>query len=92
MNDDGFYYTIHVTPEPGWSYASFETNMLGGNYKEIIDKCINVFEPGQFMVTFLTNSDVQTFECCLEDDYKIHHKEELDVGGYKLFFVEFVRI
>ena len=39
------------TPEPGWSYASFETNMIG-DYKAIVDKCINVFQPGQFMVTF----------------------------------------
>ncbi|EMG46322.1 SPE2 S-adenosylmethionine decarboxylase proenzyme [Candida maltosa Xu316] len=89
MNDNN-YYTIHVTPEPGWSYASFETNMVAKDYKQIIDKCINVFQPGQFMVTFLTNSDVDQFECCLNDEYRIHHKEELDVGGYKLFFVEFV--
>ncbi|KHC74984.1 S-adenosylmethionine decarboxylase proenzyme [Candida albicans SC5314] len=83
------YYTIHVTPEPGWSYASFETNMIG-DYKAIVDKCINVFQPGQFMVTFLTNTDMEKFECCL-DDYKVNHREELDVEDYKLYFVEFVR-
>ncbi|CAX41452.1 S-adenosylmethionine decarboxylase proenzyme [contains: s-adenosylmethionine decarboxylase alpha chain; s adenosylmethionine decarboxylase beta chain], putative [Candida dubliniensis CD36] len=84
------YYTIHVTPEPGWSYASFETNMIGADYKAIVDKCINVFQPGQFMVTFLTNTDMQRFECCL-DNYKVNHREELDVEDYKLYFVEFIR-
>ena len=23
---EGFYYTVHVTPEPGFNYSSFETN------------------------------------------------------------------
>ena len=30
-----------------------------GDYKAIVDKCINVFQPGQFMVTFLTNTDME---------------------------------
>ena len=33
---------------------------------------------------------MEKFECCL-DDYKVNHREELDVEDYKLYFVEFVR-
>ncbi|GAO15370.1 uncharacterized protein UV8b_07070 [Ustilaginoidea virens] len=49
------YFTVHVTPEPGFSFASFETNVPGGQKSrttaEIIEHVVNIFRPGRFSVT-----------------------------------------
>ncbi|KZZ92837.1 S-adenosylmethionine decarboxylase proenzyme [Moelleriella libera RCEF 2490] len=49
------YFTVHVTPESGFSYASFETNVPGGQNgrttAEIIEHVVNIFRPGRFSVT-----------------------------------------
>lgn len=49
------YFTVHVTPEPGFSFASFETNVPGGQKgrttAEIIEQVVNIFRPGRFSVT-----------------------------------------
>ncbi|KZZ95075.1 S-adenosylmethionine decarboxylase proenzyme [Ascosphaera apis ARSEF 7405] len=50
------YFTVHVTPEPHCSYASFETNVpQGQNGREthdIIQHVVSIFKPGRFTVTF----------------------------------------
>ena len=49
------YFTVHVTPEPECSYASFETNVphkqTGRKTADIIDQVVNIFKPGRFTVT-----------------------------------------
>lgn len=49
------YFTVHVTPEPGFSFASFETNVPGGQNgrttAEIIEHVVGIFNPGRFSVT-----------------------------------------
>ncbi|CAG8956282.1 hypothetical protein HYFRA_00003662 [Hymenoscyphus fraxineus] len=49
------YFTVHVTPEPQCSYASFETNVpgrqSGRDTVEIIEHVVNIFKPGRFSVT-----------------------------------------
>ncbi|KAL9110735.1 MAG: hypothetical protein Q9227_004727 [Pyrenula ochraceoflavens] len=49
------YFTVHVTPEPGSSYASFETNVpanqKGRETAEILDHVVSIFKPGRFSVT-----------------------------------------
>jgi S-adenosylmethionine decarboxylase len=51
----GHYWTVHVTPEPECSYASFETNVPGSQTgrttAEIIENVVNIFKPGRFSVT-----------------------------------------
>ena len=56
------YFTVHVTPEPNCSYASFETNVpckqTGRETVEIIAQVVNIFKPGRFSVTlFETKPD-----------------------------------
>lgn len=50
------YWTVHVTPEPICSYASFETNVPSGQNgrqtSDIIEQVVNIFKPGRFTVTF----------------------------------------
>lgn len=51
----GHYFTVHVTPEPECSFASFETNVPGGQHgrttAEIIEHVVSIFRPGRFSVT-----------------------------------------
>ncbi|KAI9654936.1 MAG: spermidine resistance protein [Bathelium mastoideum] len=55
------YFTVHVTPEPQCSYASFETNVpartCGRTAAEIVNQVVRIFRPGRFSVTlFEANS------------------------------------
>lgn len=49
------YFTVHVTPEPQCSYASFETNVpaaqTGRETAEVVEQVVNIFKPGRFSVT-----------------------------------------
>lgn len=61
----GFYYTLHITPESGWSYASFETNYPFSSTSQvcvvdILVKILEIFKPGKFSTT-LINDDSSEF-------------------------------
>lgn len=49
------YFTVHVTPEPHCSYASFETNVphaqSGRETADIVNHVVEIFKPGRFSVT-----------------------------------------
>ena len=49
------YSTIHITPESGSSYASFETNQKVGSYKSLISNVIRTFRPKRFVLTFMAD-------------------------------------
>lgn len=63
------YYTIHVTPEEGWSYASFECNVPlstspSSSAKDIPDlhtlirRVVDIFQPGRLSLTlFISNAN-----------------------------------
>ncbi|KAG6891726.1 hypothetical protein C0992_006146 [Termitomyces sp. T32_za158] len=66
------YYTIHVTPEEGWSYASFECNVPSHastknrsipDLKTLIQRVVSIFQPGRLSLTlFISNQDNDTAE------------------------------
>lgn len=61
------YHTIHVTPEEGWSYASFECNVplatkaFSGqttlpDLETLIQRVVSIFQPGRLTLTlFISN-------------------------------------
>ena len=53
--DATHYFTVHVTPEPECSYASFETNVptkqTGRQTADVIEQVVSIFNPGRFSVT-----------------------------------------
>ncbi|KAK7035291.1 spermidine resistance protein [Paramarasmius palmivorus] len=63
------YYTIHVTPESGWSYASFECNVpLPASYtssdntgmpdlKTLVRRVVSIFRPGRLSLTLFISSE-----------------------------------
>ncbi|CAG7675280.1 unnamed protein product [Allacma fusca] len=52
---NGSYMTIHITPEPDYSYVSFETNAPQDSYMSIVEKVLKIFKPGKFIMTLFTN-------------------------------------
>nr|CAD7195761.1 unnamed protein product [Timema douglasi] len=51
----GCYMTIHITPEPEFSYVSFECNVPQASYKEVISRVLETFQPGKFVLTVFAN-------------------------------------
>ncbi|KAL3883280.1 hypothetical protein ACJMK2_029563 [Sinanodonta woodiana] len=52
---EGKYITIHITPEPGYSYVSFESNVPQESYNELINRVLDTFRPGKFLLTIFAN-------------------------------------
>jgi len=48
------YYTIHVTPQDSCSYVSFETNIVKEDYSALINRVVETFKPGKFVITFFS--------------------------------------
>jgi S-adenosylmethionine decarboxylase len=52
----GHYFTVHVTPEQGYSYASFETNVPEDMFpargtREVVSHVVKGFLPGRMSIT-----------------------------------------
>ncbi|XP_029057635.1 S-adenosylmethionine decarboxylase proenzyme-like [Monodon monoceros] len=77
MKSDGTYWTIHITPEPQFSYVSFETNLSQTSYDDLIRKVVEAFKPGKFVTTLFVN---QSSKCCtvLSSPQKIEGFKRLD--------------
>lgn len=55
VSKNGCYMTIHITPEPGFSYVSFETNMPQTCYKDVITRVLDIFRPANVVLTVFAN-------------------------------------
>ncbi|EGV62923.1 spermidine resistance protein [Yamadazyma tenuis] len=73
-NNGSYYYTLHITPESGWSYASFETNFPFSsisnssiNIVDVLIKILKVFRPGRFSVTLINEIDTKGDETELSE-------------------------
>eukprot|EP00531_Pseudo-nitzschia_arenysensis_P010781 CAMPEP_0116128390 /NCGR_PEP_ID=MMETSP0329-20121206/7336_1 /TAXON_ID=697910 /ORGANISM="Pseudo-nitzschia arenysensis, Strain B593" /LENGTH=436 /DNA_ID=CAMNT_0003622529 /DNA_START=554 /DNA_END=1864 /DNA_ORIENTATION=- len=49
------YSTIHITPESGSSYVSFETNQKVANYNALIKNVLRTFCPKRFVMTLMAD-------------------------------------
>ncbi|SGY85251.1 BQ5605_C009g05747 [Microbotryum silenes-dioicae] len=62
------YATIHVTPEPAYSYASFETNLdlslspsdvesSSASLQKLVERVLTIFEPATLSITLFVSID-----------------------------------
>lgn len=67
QGEGGGYFTIHVTPEEGWSFASFESNVPlplttedsaadRPDLQKLIRKVIDIFQPGRLSITLFLST------------------------------------
>lgn len=49
------YCTMHITPEEGSSYASFETNQKLASYTSLINNVVRSFKPRKFVMTLMAD-------------------------------------
>mmetsp|Transcript_20676 Transcript_20676/g.29187 ORF Transcript_20676/g.29187 Transcript_20676/m.29187 type:complete len:466 (+) Transcript_20676:270-1667(+) len=49
------YSTMHITPEAGSSYASFETNARVSSYQALISNVVRTFKPKRFVITLMAD-------------------------------------
>ncbi|KOC63954.1 S-adenosylmethionine decarboxylase proenzyme [Habropoda laboriosa] len=63
ISKNGNYMTIHITPEPEFSYVSFESNIPETSYEEIIRRVLNTFKPKKFVVTIFANKESIAASC-----------------------------
>lgn len=72
------YFTVHVTPEPNCSYASFETNVpcrqTGRETAEIVEQMVHIFKPGRFSVTLFETKHTITDETDADADAVVEAK------------------
>ncbi|KAG5676295.1 hypothetical protein PVAND_006142 [Polypedilum vanderplanki] len=61
VSKNGCYMTIHITPEPDFSYVSFESNIAASSYSDLISRVIDTFKPGKFIVTVFANKTSPAF-------------------------------
>lgn len=89
--DEGKYFTIHVTPESGYSYASFETNVMnpdsiesGLTHQEIVERAVQIFNPQKITLVICTPSgkriSIDPNEIS-ESSYTCTSEAEFDVGN-----------
>ncbi|KAH3662405.1 hypothetical protein OGAPHI_005657 [Ogataea philodendri] len=74
--DDKFYCTLHITPETGWSYASFETNYPSASKTDVLCNVVNILKPGKFCV-------VHVQEAINEKNSAVDSLRNVCVAGYK---------
>nr|VZI44978.1 unnamed protein product [Spirometra erinaceieuropaei] len=99
LMDKDDYFTVHVTPEPEFSYASFETNIALPCYIQLMTRVLEVFDPQTFICTLVTEICSQTYVAHtsleLTDTLPHYVRNELHTAltacGRKLTFVEFSR-
>ncbi|KAJ5536532.1 hypothetical protein N7513_009718 [Penicillium frequentans] len=75
------YFTVHVTPEPHCSYASFEANVPhsqnGKTTSDIIQQVVNIFKPGRFSITlFETKPSVDDIEADSSGFHEVHSQQQ----------------
>jgi len=86
------YFTVHVTPEPHYSYASFEANVppsqKGRETADIVKHVVDIFKPGRFTVTLfeakapLAKDDVATVKV-LDRPSILRAAKMENISGYR---------
>ncbi|EGP85169.1 uncharacterized protein MYCGRDRAFT_110636 [Zymoseptoria tritici IPO323] len=96
------YWTVHVTPEPQCSYASFETNVptrhTGRQTVDVVQQVVGIFKPGRFSVTLFEakEGDEQGYakkdkRMDFVEGYRRVDRIVHDLEGYELVFRYFER-
>ncbi|XP_057966866.1 S-adenosylmethionine decarboxylase proenzyme-like [Malania oleifera] len=86
--DGPAFSTVHVTPEDGFSYASYEAagfDPRSVRFAPLVERVLECFKPAEFTVAVTCESGAQDWATCCADvaGYKCENvvKQELDGGA-----------
>eukprot|EP01096_Ripella_sp_DP13-Kostka_P012880 TRINITY_DN546_c0_g1_i1.p1 TRINITY_DN546_c0_g1~~TRINITY_DN546_c0_g1_i1.p1 ORF type:complete len:340 (+),score=161.82 TRINITY_DN546_c0_g1_i1:499-1518(+) len=90
------YSTIHITPEAGFSFVSYETNLVAQNYTTVLTNALDVFRPGSFSVAVLAGDDAvcgKSYEVISKHvkGYRLLNRSTLEVLGRNITVGNYVR-
>jgi len=91
------YLTVHVTPQPTNSYASFETGIMENDWSNIMGKVLAVFRPARFSLILRIGMDAVNFSCCETVESAVQGYLATDKNlymadcGYKIIFLNYIR-
>uniref|UniRef100_UPI00398EEC2A S-adenosylmethionine decarboxylase proenzyme-like n=1 Tax=Pristiophorus japonicus TaxID=55135 RepID=UPI00398EEC2A len=95
LKADGTYWTVHITPEPDFSYVSFETNLALNSYAELIKRVVDIFKPGQFVTTLFANQSSKCHISCSTppavDGFKRKDLQYAQFNNYSFEFASYVK-
>ncbi|XP_032877882.1 S-adenosylmethionine decarboxylase proenzyme isoform X2 [Amblyraja radiata] len=95
MKVDGTYWTIHITPEPDFSYVSFETNLAQTSYDDLINTIVDVFKPGKFVTTLFVNQNSKcrsSFSSAQDiEGFKRLDRQCAQFNNYNFVFTSYVK-
>lgn len=98
------YWTVHVTPEAGSSYASFETNIAldydvpseadtqGAHVAHVatlVQRVVDMFQPGSFTLTLFVSDESTPLQTLHLAQYRRSDRILYEFEGYNLLFVSF---
>ncbi|MGM0452646.1 MAG: adenosylmethionine decarboxylase [Thermodesulfobacteriota bacterium] len=89
------YVTIHVTPEESGSYASFETNVDGGDFATIASRITEIFRPSRFslVITESTQDRDAVEGSQMPRQFNGYHRSEKSIyefdSGYAVSFYNY---
>ncbi|KAH9382177.1 hypothetical protein HPB48_010456 [Haemaphysalis longicornis] len=93
----GYYFTIHITPEPHCSYVSFETNAPQDNYHDLVTTLLKMFLPGKFVMTLFANQlsvAAKGMKESCNTEFRSYNRKELQVcrfNAYDLTYALFAK-
>jgi len=94
----GEYMTIHITPEPEFSYVSFESNIPLTSYLGVIQRVLDTFLPGKFILTIFANRTSMAADSHkeLQKSGRFGHWVRKDIQysqfqNYELTYAHFIR-
>ncbi|KAI5956559.1 SPE2 [Candida jiufengensis] len=82
----GFYYTLHITPESGWSYASFETNFPFNDsisIMTVLKRILKIFDPKKFSMTLINEKILKNSTSLNNNLIESDDNEIFNLLGYK---------
>lgn len=96
--EDGAISTIHVTPEDGFSYASFEAvgyDLEDMSLEQLVQRVLACFEPGEFSIAIGAAVASKSLEktCVIDvEGYELEEKSHEELGREgSLMYQKFVR-
>ncbi|KAL7669010.1 hypothetical protein ACOME3_009686 [Neoechinorhynchus agilis] len=72
------YFTVHVTPEDGFSYASFECNASVALSQTCVESVVKCFQPVKFIITMFANEASECF------GFVQNSEKKLNIPGYRV--------